>query len=278
MVERSSYAALMPLAPWEQPAIVAEALDSLQRQTLPPKQVVVSCDGTPPAPLQRCLEASGLPMELVLGPGSEGVGPVLARGLLHCREELVLRVDADDLSVPERAARQVSWMHQHPGVLVMGTPISEFMDRADQPLLQRWVPSDPEEISRVARLRNPLNHPSVVLRRSAVLAAGNYRSVPGFEDYELWLRLLVTHGPGALANIPEPLVLARVGPAHLGRRHGWRYAMAEVRFLLHCGRSGLLPFWCVIRSLLLRCPLRLLPPKLLVVVMGVVTRRAVAAP
>ena len=275
MAHRSAYAVLMPLAPWEAPEILAEALESLQRQTLPPKQVVISCDGTPPPALHRCLVSSGLPIELVFGPGSEGVGPVLARGLLHCQEELVLRCDADDLSLPERAARQVSWMHQHPGVLVMSTPISEFMDRPDQLLLQRWVPIDNTQISRVARLRNPLNHPSVILRRSAVLAAGNYSSVPGFEDYELWLRLLQAHGPRALANLPEALVLARVGPAHLGRRHGWEYAMAEARFLLQCGRSGLLPIWCVIRSLLLRVPLRLLPTRFLAGVMEAVTRRAV---
>ena len=275
MAHRSAYAVLMPLAPWEAPEILAEALESLQRQTLPPKQVVISCDGTPPPGLHRCLVTSGLPIELVFGPGSERVGPVLARGLLHCCEELVLRCDADDLSVPERASLQVRWMHQNPSVLVMSTPITEFMDRVDQPPLQRWVPLDPEEISRVARLRNPLNHPSVVLRRSAVLAAGSYRSVPGFEDYELWLRLLLLHGPGALANISQPVVLARVGAAHLRRRHGWGYAMAEARFLLQCGRRGLLPIWCVIRSLLLRVPLRLLPPQFLAGVMGAVTRRGV---
>ncbi|MFM2173241.1 MAG: hypothetical protein RLZZ54_1168 [Cyanobacteriota bacterium] len=264
----------MPLAPWEAPAIVAEALESLRQQTLSPQQVVVSCDGTPPPPLRCCLEASGLPIEVLLGPGSEGVGPVLARGLLHCREELVLRVDADDLSLPERAARQVSWMEKHPEVLVMSTAISEFRNRLDQPLLQRWVPLGPEEVRRVARWRNPLNHPSVVLRRSAVLGVGNYRSIPGFEDYELWLRLLRDHGPSALANLPEALVLARVGAAHLGRRHGWRYALAEVRFLLHCGRSGLLPAWSVIRSLLVRVPLRLLPQSILMRVMESATRSA----
>lgn len=272
MAQPSQYAALMPLAPWESPAIVAEALESLHRQTLSPQQVVVSCDGTPPAPLRCCLEACGLPIELLLGPGSEGVGPVLARGLLHCREELVLRVDADDLSLPERAALQVSWMGQHPEVLVMSTAINEFRDRPDQPLLQRWVPLGQEEIHRVARWRNPLNHPSVVLRRSAVLGVGNYHSIPGFEDYELWLRLLRDHGPGVLANVPNVLVLARVGPAHLTRRHGWRYALAEVRFLLHCWHSELLPAWSVVCSLLVRVPLRLLPQSLLVWVMGSTTR------
>ena len=133
----------------------------------------------------------------------------------------------------------MSWMEKHPEVLVMSTAITEFTDRPDQPLLQRWVPVVPEEIYRVARWRNPLNHPSVVLRRSAVLGLGNYHSIPGFEDYDLWLRLLRHHGPNALANLPEPLVFARVGAAHLCRRHGWRYALAEVRFVA-LGRRGLL--------------------------------------
>ena len=275
MVQPSPYAALLPLAPWEDPAVLADALQSLRSQTLFPRQVVVSGDGPLPPALLDCLEVSGLPIELVLGPGSEGVGPVLARGLLHCQEELVLRVDADDLSLPQRAAIQVNWMDQHPQVLVMSTPIIEFKDRIDQPLLQRWVPLDPEEISRVALLRNPLNHPSVILRRGAVLDAGSYRSVPGFEDYELWLRLLMIHGPAVLANTSQPLVLARVGPAHLHRRHGWGYAIAEARFLAQCGRRGLLPIWCVIRSLLLRVPLRLLPPRFLAGAMGAVTRSTV---
>jgi len=275
MVQPSPYAALLPLAPWEDPAVLADALQSLRSQTLFPRQVVVSGDGPLPPALLDCLEVSGLPIELVLGPGSEGVGPVLARGLLYCQEELVLRVDADDLSLPQRAAIQVNWMDQHPQVLVMSTPIIEFKDRIDQPLLQRWVPLDPEEISRVALLRNPLNHPSVILRRGAVLAAGSYRSVSGFEDYELWLRLLMIHGPAVLANTSQPLVLARVGPAHLHRRHGWGYAIAEARFLAQCGRRGLLPIWCVIRSLLLRVPLRLLPPRFLAGAMGAVTRSTV---
>jgi len=275
MVQPSPYAALLPLAPWEDPAVLADALQSLRSQTLFPRQVVVSGDGPLPPALLDCLEVSGLPIELVLGPGSEGVGPVLARGLLHCQEELVLRVDADDLSLPQRAAIQVNWMDQHPQVLVMSTPIIEFKDRIDQPLLQRWVPLDPEEISRVALLRNPLNHPSVILRRGAVLAAGSYRSVSGFEDYELWLRLLMIHGPAVLANTSQPLVLARVGPAHLHRRHGWGYAIAEARFLAQCVRRCFLTIWCVIRSLLLRVPLRLLPPRFLAGAMGAVTRSTV---
>jgi hypothetical protein len=270
------YSVLMPLAPWEPVEIVAQALESLDAQTWPASQVVVSCDGAPPAPLQSLLKAVDLPIEIVVGPGGEGVGPVLARGLLQCREELVLRADADDLSVPERAALQVSWMQNNTHVLVTGTPINEFEVSADQPLMQRWVPLRPDAIARVALTRNPLNHPSVILRRSAVLAAGNYSNVPGFEDYELWLRLLAIYGSQALANIPLTLVLVRVGLAHLGRRHGRSYAMAELKFLLRCGFNRLLPWACVARLVVCRLPLRLVPAVVLSWAMERVTRHRIA--
>jgi hypothetical protein len=266
------YSVLMPLAPWEPVEIVAQALASLEAQTWPAVQVVVSCDGKPPSHLKSLLESVNLPLEIVLGPGGEGVGPVLARGLLQCREELVLRADADDLSVSERAALQVSWMQNNPQAQVMGTPINEFELSVDQPLFQRWVPLTSLAIARKALTRNPINHPSVILRRAGVLYAGNYRAVPGFEDYELWLRLLRIYGPQALCNRPEPLVFARVGLAHLRRRHGWRYAIAEATFLVKCGKSSLLPWILVAGLLLCRIPLRLLPAKILSSIMARTTR------
>ena len=268
-----AYSVLMPLAPWEPPEQVAMALASLRSQTLPPAEVVVSCDGAPPGALMDILAAEPLPLELLIGPGSEGVGPVLARGLAHCRFELVVRADADDISLPERCATQVMWMSQHPELSAMGCTIAEFVDNPKQPISRRGVPTDGPSIARMAQSRNPLNHPSVILRRSAVLAVGSYRSVAGFEDYDLWLRLLAAHGCQSLANLSPSLVSARVGAAHLRRRHGLRYALAEAKFFYSCGRQGLLPWWSVGRAVLMRFPLRLLPSRLLAIAVKSFTRQ-----
>jgi len=267
------YSVLMPLAPWELPGILREALLSLQEQTLPPNQIVISCDGSPSTGLRNLLDTIDLPLDIIIGPGEEGVGPVLARGLRACSNELVIRADADDISLPNRCAIQVSWMSCHPEILASGCLIDEFCKRSDHPISQRTVPIGEQEILQGVTARNPLSHPSVILRRSAVLAAGNYRSKPGFEDYDLWLRLLRNNGRCVLANLPEALVLARVGPAHLNRRHGWHYAWAETNFFVGCGREGLMEWPIVIRNLALRLPLRLLPAELLSKAMAVGTRR-----
>lgn len=285
------YAVLMPLAPWEHPSILRQALRSLEIQSWPPDEVIVSCDGSPPSALRAVLDQATLPIQLVLGPGGEGVGPVLARGLVHCHQDFIVRADADDLSMPERCATQLGWLKSHPHVVALGCVIDEFIsspaDLRDSPtsgpvedkqvqrsiVSSRWVPESSKEISHLASIRNPLNHPSVVLRRQEVLAIGNYRSRPGFEDYDLWLRILAAYGACALANLPQSLVLARVGEAHLRRRHGVAYALSEVQFFWTCGREGLLTCHAFLLALLIRIPLRLLPARLLALVMQCLTRR-----
>ncbi|QEY32349.1 glycosyltransferase [Synechococcus sp. RSCCF101] len=251
----------MPLAPWEPEPVLRLALESLRRQVPAPAEVVIACDGALPEPLLALLQASGLPLRRVPGPGGEGVGPVLARGLRACSHEWVLRADADDISRPQRARRQLSQLLARPELAAMSAPLPEFIRSPEAPIAQRPVPLGPALLRRRSRWRNPLNHPSVILRRSRVLAAGNYRAMPGFEDYDLWLRLL-RRGP-CLDNLPEPLVDARVGAAHLRRRHGLRYAARELCFLATCLREGLLPWWAVLAQVGLRLPLRLLPIALL---------------
>lgn len=276
-LDRQAYSVLMPLAPWEPLEIVAQAFKSLESQTLRPSQVLVSCDGEPSSSLRNLLKKTDLPLEIVVGPGGEGVGPVLARGLLHCNEELVLRADADDISLPGRAEFQVDWMLKHPKVLVMGTPIDEFNESMDRIICQRWVPINSNDIACSALHRNPINHPSTILRRMPILAAGNYLSIPFFEDYELWLRLLRLYGLFALANTSSPLVLARVGEKHLLRRHGLKYAQAEIHFLRHCLKEDLLPFSSVVKFVVFRLPLRLIPPRILGFAMSSLTRKIITS-
>ncbi len=266
----------MPLAPWESPAILREALTSLVRQTLAATQVVISCDGPPTALLQAELDRLSLPTTIVIGPGDEGVGPVLARGLQECHHELVVRADADDISLPDRCATMVAWMASHPEVVVLGSAINEFHGSPAHLIAMRSVPIGRERIAVESKSRNPLNHPSVIFRRDQIVNLGSYRSKPGFEDYDLWLRILAARGPSALANLPESLVLARVGKHHLARRHGYSYALAEGRFFWACGQEGLLDWLHVWRALAVRLPLRLLPPVLLAWVMKQATRQTLA--
>lgn len=257
----AAYAVLMPLAPWESAAVVEETLASLAAQTHPPAQVVISGDGPLSPPLQLLLDRMQGPLPLLRleGPGGEGVGPVLARGLWACGQELVLRSDADDLSLPERAERQLAAMAARPDLAAISATIEEFVavPGGRRPIGQRAVPTGARALRRFSRWRNPLNHPATLLRRSSVLAVGNYRHCPGFEDYDLWLRLLAAGYP--LDNLNTVLVMARVDRAHRRRRRGLRYVAQEWSFLRRAARERLLPRHQALLLGALRTPVRLLP-------------------
>jgi hypothetical protein len=185
---------------------------------------------------------------------------------------VVLRADADDLSLPNRAQRQMEAMTARPHVVAMSCPLLEFENDPTRSLRIRAVPTESKAILALSRWRNPLNHPAVAMRRRVILAVGNYRNCPGFEDYDLWLRVLSRFGAGALANLASPLVLARIGPDHLSRRRGWTYACAEARFFFKVAWEGLIPLWQAVILLLLRLPLRLLPGTILELMMTGLTR------
>lgn len=251
-----AYEWLLALAPWESAAVLRQSLQSLYRQSWPAQRLVVSVDGELPPPLAAVLQDAELPTLVLEAPHWRGTGPTLATGLSACRCDWVLRADADDHSDPRRAEHQLSYLQRHPQVCVLGGQLGEHQGEITRERIRR-VPTDPDQVQRLLRWRNPLNHPTVALRRTAVLAAGNYRDAPGFEDWDLWLRL--SQQGHELANLAEVLVTARVGPAHLQRRHGWSYARREARFLRRCSKEQLLSRQRMALLLLLRLPWRILP-------------------
>ena len=264
---------LMPLAPWEDPEVLKQTLLSLTRQTAQARALVVSVDGQLPAGLLKVLENSGLRLEIHEAIAWQGTGPVLARGLLACRSELVLRIDADDASLPERSSWQVKQLLENPSLAVLGGQLEEvsISEMASPRKTLRTVPFTASAIRERSQWQNPMNHPTVALRRSQVLKAGNYRNCPYFEDWDLWLRMI--RDGMVLRNDPRVLVRARVGSEHLSRRHGFKYARAEVNFLFHAGTSGCMPWRQVVVLMLIRLPLRILPKRGLQKIMSHLLRR-----
>ena len=103
---------------------------------------------------------------------NHGLGYALSVGMMHCKGELVARMDSDDICISTRFARQVEFLGMHPEVDVVGSAIAEFADDSTKVLAKRNLPDESEQLSRFARTRNPLNHMTVVFRKEAVLQAG----------------------------------------------------------------------------------------------------------
>lgn len=195
------------------------ALDSLRRQSAADLEIVVVDDGsTDDTPRILAEAARQEPRLRIERQNREGIAGALNRALALAEGRFAARLDADDLAHPERFAMQVAYFETHPQVAVLGTGYEEI-DAEGRVLRAVTPPTDPAQLRRILPRANCLAHPSVMMRRDAVLAAGGYRpALVGAEDYDLWLRLLDSWD---LANLPEPLLAYR--------RHGVSGSMRSVR-------------------------------------------------
>lgn len=154
----------------------------------------------------------------------------LNRGLELAHGRYVARMDADDICLPQRLARQVSFLERHPEVGVCGTQV-RTMGAEDGAVFP--VVYDHERIVCCQLFESALAHPTVMMRREALLEAGLRYSAdfPHAEDYELWVRC-ARHM--RLANIPEVLLHYRRHEAQVGSRHA--RVQAETCRKIHLGQ------------------------------------------
>jgi glycosyltransferase involved in cell wall biosynthesis len=254
------FSVLLPVYAGDTGAFLARAFQSVTvDQERRPDEVVIVRDGPVPddvtAVLGEIVATAPVPVRLVELPENVGLAAALTAGLDACSHDVVARQDADDVSLPERFARQLPEIEG--GLDLVGSGLLEFADDEQVVLGRRTPPVGEEAIRRYARFHQPFNHPTVVYRRRAVRRAGGYARVGLFEDYWLFARMLAA---GArVGNLPEPLVKYRIGAGAYRRRGGLRQLVAEVqlqRLLHHLGftdRSQLL------RNVVVRGGYRLLP-------------------
>jgi len=203
---------------------VHEALESVLRQTYSDLEVVVVDDGSTDGTGDVL---AGLRDERLRVVRQEPTGLVAAlqRGLAEARAPLVARMDADDVSEPERLERQVDLLARRPRVGMAATWVA-VIDEDGRELRREVLPSAHQDLARRLLLRNPFQHGSVLLRREAIEAIGGYRADYGAnEDYDLWRRLARSW---ELACVPEVLYRYRVHPGAVTQTDPERVARREL--------------------------------------------------
>ena len=255
-----NFSVLLSVYDKEKPEFLKIALDSIwDKQTLRPTEIVIVKDGVLTHELDEVIRQFELtaPVKICQLSQNEGLGFALAKGLIICSNDLVARMDSDDISCPRRFEKQIAHMTENPDLDILGTNIAEFHNQDNKICSYRRLPSQFSEIQKFAKKRNPLNHMTVLFKKSAVINAGNYLPFFGYEDYYLWIRLL---GKGLkIENIPEDLVFARVGNNMFARRHGISFFKQELRLQKELYKMGFLNFWEYCRNLFLRAIPRLFP-------------------
>lgn len=214
------YSVLMSVYYKEQPEHFREAMRSILEQTVRTDDFVIVCDGPLTPELDSVLEEMIAAYPDVIHPvrleENRGIGYAANIGTAACRHELVAKMDADDIAVPNRCEQQLKCFEANPELTLCGGFIEEFDVDPAAPFAVRSVPLSHQEIWEKGRRRQPFNNTTIMYRRSAVVAVGGYRDLRRNEDYDLYARLLFHGYQGQ--NLPQTLVHVRVDREANSRR------------------------------------------------------------
>lgn len=220
------FSVLMSIYYMEDPKYFDLCLKSiLIDQTVLPSEIVLVKDGRLTDELESVIEKYQklFPniFNIVALESNVGLGSALNIGLKSCKYDLVMRMDSDDVSVPDRFEKQLKYMKKHKDVSVLGGFIGEFKDDKNKIERIKTMPCTYEEVRKYAKFRNPINHMTVCFRKKDVLEVGNYQPLFYLEDHYLWARLLVNNKK--IENLPNVLVYARIGNGFISRRGNKNY-------------------------------------------------------
>ena len=214
---------LMSVYAKEKPSYFKEALLSVINQTLQPDEIVLIKDGPLTDELEDvildCLE---IYPNIRTHQFQENVqlGRALQKGVEMCSNELVARMDTDDIAKKNRLQLQFEFLSQNKDVAVCGGAIQEFYDDGSYKSVKK-MPQGFQNVRKYGKYRNPVNHMTVMFRKEAILEAGNYRHYPKLEDYDLWIRTMAKGYK--LDNLSDILVEARTNEDFYSRRGGAGY-------------------------------------------------------
>ncbi|MBR5694164.1 MAG: glycosyltransferase [Fibrobacter sp.] len=256
------YSVLMSIYVKEKPEYFREALESMINQTVKPDEILIVEDGPLTESLYAVLDEYKAKYPQILhsirNEKNLGLGLALNAGLKECRNELVARMDTDDISVPNRCEKQLEAFVEKPNLDIVGGNITEFIDSIDNKVGVRVVPQTNLEIREYLKKRCPLNHVTVMFKKSSIQKVGGYVDWFWNEDYYLWIRMYLADM--IFANVPETLVNVRVGKEMYQRRGGKKYFLSEYGLQKLMLKKKIISFFTFIDNVIKRFFVQLLLP------------------
>lgn len=252
------FSVLLSLYYKEKGEYLRQSLDSIFNQTLKPDEVILVEDGPLTEALYEVLsEYSNIysNFKIVRLEKNGGLGNALNIGLAHCSFDLVARMDTDDIAKPDRFEKEIAVFEKDPNIDCCGSWIDEFIDIPNCVISQRKVPEYNDEIIKYAHSRCPVNHPTVMYRKSMVQSVGGYQGFP--EDYFLWIKMIMAGAK--FYNIQSSLLFFRFSNDVIKRRGGISYARDCIRTQYGFYKVGFNSLFEFLKNCIIRCTISMIP-------------------
>lgn len=226
------YSVLMSVYAGDNAEYVRIAIESMENQIVKPEQIVIVVDGPVSREIDNLLNEKAqktdaeYSIDICRLEKNQGLANALNTGLEMCRNDLVARMDADDISLPERCERELEQFEKNDKLIVCGCNLDEFetinlSDNSDIKVsTSRVVPETNNEIRKFMKKRQPVNHATVIYRKSAVQHIGGYIPLRRKEDFDLFSRMI--NANYEFYNVQEHLYLCRVDESNYRRRKSWQ--------------------------------------------------------
>lgn len=240
-----NYSVLMSVYYKEKPEFLRESIQSMLNQTVPTNDFVIVCDGPLTPELDTVLKQFNQDnpdlFQIIRLPKNVGIGAAANTGLKYCKNNLIAKMDSDDISRETRCEKQLEIFSEFPNLDILGGQLSEFEDSTDQIFAIRKVPLNQDEILIFAKRRMPFNNQTVMYKKKKVLEIGGYSPLRRCEDYDLFVRML--QGGCIAKNLPDVLVDYRLNKNAIQRRGMMKnfQGFVQVRWRMYMrGFSGLM--------------------------------------
>lgn len=261
---QEKFSVLMSLYIKEKAEYFDECMKSILAQTVLPNEIVIVLDGPISDELRAVVDyyvsSCGNLIKLVPLELNVGLGKALSIGIPNCSNELIARMDTDDIARKDRFELQLKEFEKNSKLDICGSHIIEFEGNVTNELSRRKVPLTNEEIIKYQRKRSAYNHMTVMYKKSSVLRAGNYQHAPLMEDDLLWVNMILTGCIGM--NIDDYLVFARTGTAMIERRGGWSYFKKYKSGRKIIRKTKFISYWDYKKTVIIQFFVALMPRKL----------------
>ena len=256
-----SFSVLISIYHKENPVWFREALDCVFAQTVQPSEIVLVEDGALPPELYAVIDEykTKYPIfNIVKNETNLGLGLALRNGVIAAKNDIIARMDTDDIMPSYRFAMQLAKSEE--GYDVVSCWSTLFLNDQDNIIAVKTRPENHEDIVKLAHKRSPVCHAAAFMRRSAVLQAGNYLHRQYYEDYNLWIRMIMQGAK--FYNIQESLYDVRTTEAQLSRRTGFSYLKNELKYLKEFYAMGFYTMGDLVKNSSIRIVVRLMPREL----------------